>query len=104
SAATHRRSARRRTCRRRRPEIHADAVYKFFRAQSDGESLLIYGPEGDRPVERFDFGRQAKEGGLCLADFTAPVDSGRTDYVCMFVTTIGPGVRALADEWKDAGE
>jgi len=88
----------------RRPEIHADAVYKFFRAQSDGESLLIYGPEGDRPVERFDFGRQAKDGGLCLADFTAPIDSGRTDYVCMFATTIGPGVRALADEWKDAGE
>ena len=88
----------------RRHVIHADAAYKFFRAQSDGESLLIYGPEGDRPVERFDFGRQAKEGGLCLADFTAPVDSGRTDYVCMFVTTIGPGVRALADEWKDAGE
>ncbi len=88
----------------RRPDISASAVYKFFRAQSEGESLLVYGPEGDRPVERFDFGRQAKEGGLCLADFTASRDSGRTDYVCMFATSVGPGVRALAEEWKHAGE
>ncbi len=88
----------------RRPDVGASAVYKFFRAQSEGESLLIYGPEGDRPVERFDFGRQAKDGGLCLADFTASRDSGRTDYVCMLTTTVGPGVRALADEWKNAGE
>ncbi|MBI3771074.1 MAG: methionine synthase [Deltaproteobacteria bacterium] len=88
----------------RRSDITANAVYKFFRAQSDGDALLIYGPEGDRPVERCDFGRQAKDGGLCLADFTAPRESGRTDYVCMFTTSVGPGVRALADEWKDAGE
>jgi 5-methyltetrahydrofolate--homocysteine methyltransferase len=88
----------------RRPDITANAVYKFFRAESDGDSLLIFGPEGDRPIERFDFGRQQKDGGLCLADFTAPVASGRTDYVCMFATTVGPGVRALADEWKAAGE
>ena len=88
----------------RRPDITASAVYKFFRAQSEGDSLLVYGPEGDRPVERFDFGRQQKDGGLCLADFTASRDSGRTDYVCLFATTVGPGVRALADEWKDAGD
>src|SRR5262249_15722223 len=39
----------------RRPDITANAVYKFFRAQSDGDALLIYGPEGDRPIERFAF-------------------------------------------------
>jgi 5-methyltetrahydrofolate--homocysteine methyltransferase len=55
-------------------------------------------------VERFDFGRQAKDGGLCLADFTAPRDSGRTDYVCLFATMVGPGVRALAEEWKGRRE
>ncbi len=88
----------------RRPDITANAVYKFFRAQSDGNSLLVYGPEGDRPVERFDFGRQQKDGGLCLADYTASRDSGRTDYVCLFATTIGPGVRALAEAWKASGE
>jgi 5-methyltetrahydrofolate--homocysteine methyltransferase len=88
----------------RRPDIAASAVYKFFRAQSEGDSLLIYGPEGDRVVERFDFGRQAKDGGLCLADFTAPRATGRTDYVAFFATSVGPGVRALAEEWKSRGE
>jgi 5-methyltetrahydrofolate--homocysteine methyltransferase len=88
----------------RRPDIRARAVYKFFRAQSEGDALFVHGPEGDRVLERFDFGRQAKDGGFCLADFTAPRDSGRTDYVCFFATTVGPGVRALAEEWKARGE
>ncbi len=26
------------------------------------------------------------------------------DYVCFFATTVGPGVRALADEWKNKGD
>jgi 5-methyltetrahydrofolate--homocysteine methyltransferase len=88
----------------RRSDIRASAVYKFFRAYSDGDSLVITCPEGDHVKERFDFGRQAKDGGLCLADFVAPRDSGRTDYVAFLATTIGPGVRALADEWKDKGD
>jgi 5-methyltetrahydrofolate--homocysteine methyltransferase len=88
----------------RRPEITARAVYKFFRAYADGDALIITCPEGDHVKERFDFGRQAKDGGLCLADFTAPRDSQRVDYVAFLATTIGPGVRALADEWKAAGE
>jgi 5-methyltetrahydrofolate--homocysteine methyltransferase len=88
----------------RRADIRAQAVYKFFRAQSEGDSLLLYGPDGEQVLERFDFGRQARDGGLCLADFTAPRDSGRIDYVCLFATTVGPGVRALSDEWKARGE
>jgi 5-methyltetrahydrofolate--homocysteine methyltransferase len=88
----------------RRSDIGAHAVYKFFRAASDGDALLIYDPEGTRVLERFEFGRQAKDGGLCLADFTAAAGSGRVDYVCMLVTTVGPGVRRLADEWRAAGD
>jgi 5-methyltetrahydrofolate--homocysteine methyltransferase len=26
------------------------------------------------------------------------------DYIAIFVTTIGPGVRALSEQWKDEGE
>jgi 5-methyltetrahydrofolate--homocysteine methyltransferase len=88
----------------RRSDIRARAVYKFFRAQGDGDTLLVYGPEGAAPLERFTFGRQQKDGGLCLADFVAPRASGVVDYVCLFATTVGPGVRALADEWKARGE
>jgi 5-methyltetrahydrofolate--homocysteine methyltransferase len=88
----------------RRSDIRASAVYKFFRAHSEGDALIITCPEGDHVKERFDFGRQAKDGGLCLADFTAPRDPNRIDYVAFLATTVGPGVRALADEWKAAGE
>jgi 5-methyltetrahydrofolate--homocysteine methyltransferase len=88
----------------RRSDIRASAVYKFFRAHREGDALLITCPEGDHVKERFDFGRQAKDGGLCLADFTASRESGRIDYVAFLATTVGPGVRALADEWKDKGD
>jgi 5-methyltetrahydrofolate--homocysteine methyltransferase len=88
----------------RRDDIRARAVYKFFRAHSEGDALVITCPEGDHVKERFDFGRQAKDGGLCLADFTAGRDSGRTDYVAFLTTTVGPGVRALADEWRANGD
>jgi len=88
----------------RRPDIAAHAVYKFFRAQTDGDALVLLTADGTQELERFEFGRQAKDGGLSLVDFTAPSGSGTADYVCLFATTVGPGVRALAEEWKDGGE
>ncbi len=84
-------------------DIRADAVFKFFPARSDGQDLLIYAPDGETVLERFHFGRQGKGDGLCIADYVAPVGSGRLDYVAMFATTIGPGVRELADAWKEEG-
>jgi 5-methyltetrahydrofolate--homocysteine methyltransferase len=65
---------------------------------------MIYSSDGKAVLENLIFGRQSDEPGLCLADYIAPRSSGRTDYLGMFVTTIGAGVRALADEWKDRGD
>ena len=88
-----------------RHDITARAAYRFFPVHSDGDrSMLAYGADGKRVLETFRFGRQSDEPGLCLADYVTPVSSGRIDYLCMFVTTIGEGVRALAEEWKDRGE
>jgi 5-methyltetrahydrofolate--homocysteine methyltransferase len=87
-----------------RPDITARAVYRFFPAHAAGDTLLIYASDGRTVLESFCFGRQAAEPHLCLADFTLPVDAGRPDYVCLFATTIGPGVRALAEQWKEQGE
>ena len=88
-----------------RADIAANAVYRFFPARSDGDrTVMIYSSDGKTVLESLIFGRQSDEPGLCLADYVAPRSSGRTDYLCMFVTTIGAGVRALADEWKDRGE
>jgi 5-methyltetrahydrofolate--homocysteine methyltransferase len=88
-----------------RKDITADALYKFFPAQSDGDrSVMILSPDGREVRETFTFGRQSDEPGLCLADYVAPRGSGRMDYLCMFITTVGDGVRALAEEWKNQGD
>ena len=88
-----------------RHDISARAAYRFFPAHSDGDrTLMVYRPDGKHVIESFTFGRQSGEPGLCLADYVTPASSGRVDYVGMFVTTIGEGVRALAEEWKDKGD
>jgi len=88
----------------RRSDIAARAVFKFFRAASQGETLHILSPDGATVLESFTFGRQTVNEGLCLADYTLPLGDPRSDYVALFATTVGPGVRALAEQWKDAGE
>ncbi len=87
-----------------RPDISAEAVYRFFPAQSEGDQLLLYSGDGRRVIGRFRFGRQTAAPHLCLADFVLPTSSGRLDYVCLFATTIAPGVRQLAERWKNDGE
>ena len=88
--------------------ITADAVFKFFLAASDGQELLIYGPDGEQVAERFYFGRQGQGEGLCLSDFVRPAsqsgESGDVDYVGMFVTTVGPGVSELSERMKAEGQ
>ena len=85
------------------PDIKASAVFKFFRCRSDGQWLLIYGPDGETVLERFYFGRQSERDGLCLSDYILPRDFAGTDYVAMFATSIGMGVRDLAEQWKSEG-
>jgi 5-methyltetrahydrofolate--homocysteine methyltransferase len=87
-----------------RADITAKAVFRFFPAHGDGEILRLYGGDGRTVLETFRFGRQSAEPYLCLTDFVLPVDAGRPDYVCLFTTTVGPGVRTLAEQWKAQGD
>jgi len=88
-----------------RSDINARAAYRFFRVNSDGDrTVMVYSAEGKHELGRFIFGRQSEPPGLCLADYLAPVQLGQPDYLAMFVTTIGEGVRGLAEEWKERGE
>ena len=85
-------------------DITANAVFKFFPCQSDGQWLLVYGPGGETVLERFYFGRQSQREGLCLSDYVLPKDSGRLDYLAMFVTSIGTGVLDLSERLKAQGQ
>ena len=89
-------------------DIKANGVLKFFPCNSDGQRILVYGPDdrpGDRKIlEEFYLGRQSQRDGLCLADYLLPQSAGQVDYVGMFVTSIGNGVRALAEKFMADGE
>ena len=87
------------------PTITAAAVFKFFPCRSDGRNLVIYNPDGTQELERFYLGRQSQRDGLCLSDYALPQSAApNLDYVAMFATTIGPGVRTLADQWRNEGK
>ncbi|MGH9760503.1 MAG: vitamin B12 dependent-methionine synthase activation domain-containing protein, partial [Blastocatellia bacterium] len=87
------------------------AVWQFFEAESDDNSIRIYsGPEALEPIQRFVFPRQAKPDGMALSDLVLPPDRDsvgqvkRRDHIAMFVTTAGVGIRKIAEEAKDRGE
>lgn len=86
-----------------RSDIGASAVFKFFPCRSEGQWLIVYEPDGKVELERFYFGRQQEREGLCLADYARPTGEGPNDYLAMFTTTVGPGVRALSERWKNEG-
>jgi 5-methyltetrahydrofolate--homocysteine methyltransferase len=86
-------------------KLHPKAVFQFFRAGSDGNALLLFDREGRAEVTRFTFPRQAREAGLCLADFAAPLEKGTPqDNVCLFVVTAGRGIRELSEQFKAEGQ
>ncbi|HKG98394.1 MAG TPA: dihydropteroate synthase, partial [Pyrinomonadaceae bacterium] len=61
-------------------------VYGYFKCQSDGNDLIVY--DDDREL-RFTFPRQPAGKHLCLADFFASRESGRTDVVAFHLVTVG---------------
>ncbi len=85
--------------------LHANAMYRFFPAQSSGNDIIIYdAADHTKEIKRFTFPRQQVEPYLCLADYLKSVDSGVMDYVGFLVVTAGQGVRERATELKDNGD
>jgi 5-methyltetrahydrofolate--homocysteine methyltransferase len=80
------------------------AVWRFFEAEPDGDAIALFEPGAKNPAHTFDFGRQAKPGGLSLADFVAPPANGVRDSIALFVVGAGDGVRERSIAAKEAGE
>jgi 5-methyltetrahydrofolate--homocysteine methyltransferase len=84
--------------------VRADSVYRYFPAQAEDNSILIYDPaDSSTLLQRLTFPRQASDKHLCLADFVRPLASGEMDSVAFFVVTCGLGVRELAESYKTTG-
>ncbi|HEX6900312.1 MAG TPA: methionine synthase [Thermoanaerobaculia bacterium] len=79
--------------------MKAKAVWRFFPAEADGNRITLRNPETGEVAASWDFPRQAREGGLSLADYVLP-----GDHVALFVTTAGEGVRERVEDWKARGE
>ena len=90
--------------------IQTRAVYGFYPAASADDDVILY-TDANRNEEltRFHFLRQQwqRKGQTefrSLADYIAPLDSGRQDYLGAFVVTTGIGAHELADNYKAAGD
>jgi 5-methyltetrahydrofolate--homocysteine methyltransferase len=91
--------------------IQAKAVIGFWPAVRTGaDDITVYGSDScDSELATLHHIRQQtdKPNGkpnLSLADFIAPADSGKTDYIGGFAVTAGLGVEELAKQYEDAGD
>jgi 5-methyltetrahydrofolate--homocysteine methyltransferase len=84
--------------------MKARAVWQFFEAERDGNSIRLFEPGAKDPVHTFDFGRQPRKDGLCLSDYVLPPSDGKRDHIALFVVTAGEGVRERSEAAKAAGE
>ncbi len=89
-----------------RGEISAQAVYGFFPVNSDGDDILVYTDES-RTAERTRFHtlrqqweRVGQTDFRSLADYLAPVDSGRVDFLGAFALSAGFGAEELAKHFE----
>jgi 5-methyltetrahydrofolate--homocysteine methyltransferase len=86
----------------------AKAVIGFWPANAVGDDIEVYADEArSRVLTTFHTLRQqlekpADQFNHALADFVAPRDSGRIDYLGGFTVTAGHGVEALAAEFRKA--
>jgi len=81
------------------------AAYGFFPANSRGDDVVLFTDES-RTTEsgrvhtlRQQWERKGQEAFHALADFVAPVESGRADYIGAFACTAGHGCDALCREY-----
>jgi 5-methyltetrahydrofolate--homocysteine methyltransferase len=80
------------------------AVWQFFEAVREGNSVNLFAPGGANPIHTFRFGRQARADGLCLSDYVLDAEESKRDHLAIFVVTAGEGVREHSEEAKRKGE
>ena len=87
--------------------LNAAVVYGYFPCYSQGNDLVILHHEGENKGKertRFTFPRQRRDRRLCISDFFASKDSGKTDVVAFHVVTMGASVSKASAELFEANK
>ncbi len=79
------------------------AVWQFFEAEAEGETLHLFAPDGKEAVQTWPFKRQKGGDQLCLSDYVLEPKDGKRDHVAVFVVTAGEGVRERGEKAKNEG-
>jgi 5-methyltetrahydrofolate--homocysteine methyltransferase len=79
--------------------LNAAVVYGYVPCYSEGNDLVVLHHEGENKGQertRFTFPRQTRDRRLCISDFFASKESGKTDVVAFHVVTMGSTVSEAA--------
>ena len=86
--------------------LTANGVCGFFPAAADGDDTIVYADESRR-VERLRLNHLRQQGehragvpNHCLADYVAPRDSGKRDWIGGFAVTAGIGIEEHVKRFK----
>ncbi len=85
--------------------LEAAVVYGYFPCVSEGNDLVILHHEGELKGQervRFSFPRQRRDRRLCISDFFASKESGKTDVVAFHVVTMGNTISKAANTLFEA--
>ncbi len=87
--------------------LTAKGVVGIFPANSVGDDIEIYDDTARKTVLARFYNLRNQElktdsaPNLCLSDFIAPRNSGKTDYMGAFAVTAGLGIEKILDEFKE---
>lgn len=84
--------------------LRAQGVYGYWKAASDGDAVVVFDQDGTTELTRFAFPRQARDGGLCIADFFRPVSDPQRDVIGLQVVTMGQHASEVARQWFEANK
>jgi len=86
--------------------LQANAAFGIWPANADGDDIVLFKDESRQTeIGRFYHLRQQEKKkedlpNLCLSDFVAPVELGKTDYAGGFATTAGIGIEPWKEEFR----
>ncbi len=75
------------------------AVYGYWKCASEGDQVVLFEEDGETEANRFSFPRQARPGGVCIADFFRDIDSGQRDVIALQAVTAGQRASEVARQW-----